>query len=48
MGYLFAAYAVFWVLTFIFVFGIASRQRKLEKEMEALRTALERKKQQGS
>jgi len=35
-------------LPFIFVFGIASRQRKLEKEVEALRTALERKKQQGS
>lgn len=42
MVYLFAAYAVFWALTFIFVFTIASRQKRLEKEIEALRSALER------
>jgi CcmD family protein len=42
MGYLFAAYAVFWALTFVFVFSIASRQKRLEKEIEALRRALER------
>lgn len=45
MGYLFAAYAVFWALTFSFVFSIASRQKRLEKEIEALRRALEREKQ---
>jgi CcmD family protein len=45
MGYLFAAYAVFWALTFIFVFSIASRQKRLEKEIEALRRALEREEQ---
>jgi CcmD family protein len=45
MGYLFAAYAVFWALTFLFVFSIASRQKRLEKEIEALRRALEREKQ---
>ena len=42
MTYLFAAYAVFWALTFVYVFGIGSRQRKLEKEVEALRRALRR------
>ena len=42
MGYLFAAYAVFWALTFIFVFTIASRQKRLQKEMEALKKALDR------
>jgi CcmD family protein len=42
MTYLFAAYAVFWALTFIFVFTIASRQKRLENEIEALRSALER------
>ena len=41
MGYLFAAYSVFWALTFIFVFSIASRQKKLEKEIETLKKALE-------
>ena len=41
MVYLFAAYAVFWVLTFIYIFSIASRQKRLEKEIEALRRALQ-------
>ncbi|MGB3903850.1 MAG: CcmD family protein [Anaerolineae bacterium] len=40
MGYLFAAYAVFWGLTFAYVFTIASRQKRLENEIEALRRAL--------
>ena len=42
MGYLFAAYGVFWALTFIFVFTIASRQKRLQKEVEALRKELDR------
>jgi len=41
MVYLFAAYAVFWAITFIFVFSIASRQKRLEKEIEALKRALD-------
>jgi CcmD family protein len=40
MGYLLAAYAVFWGLTFAYVFTIASRQKRLENEIEALRRAL--------
>jgi CcmD family protein len=39
--YLFAAYAVFWALTFAFVFNIARRQKGLQREMESLRRALE-------
>jgi CcmD family protein len=42
MIYLFAAYAVFWALTFVFLFTIASRQKRLENQIEALRSALER------
>ena len=41
MGYLFAAYAVFWALTFAYVFTIASRQKRLEREIEVLTRALE-------
>jgi CcmD family protein len=41
MSYLFAAYAVFWGLTFIYVYSIGSRQKSLEKEIEALKRALE-------
>ncbi len=40
MGYLFAGYAVFWGFTFIYVFSIASRQRNLAREIEALNRAL--------
>lgn len=40
--YLFAAYAVFWVLTFAYVFVIASRQKRLQNEVENLRRALEK------
>jgi CcmD family protein len=39
--YIFAAYAVFWVLTFVFVFSIARRQKGLQREIESLRRALE-------
>ena len=40
MYYLFAAYAVFWGLTFAYVFTIASRQKRLEKEIETLSRSL--------
>jgi CcmD family protein len=37
MWYLFAAYAVFWGLTFAYVFTVASRQKRLEREIDTLR-----------
>ena len=40
MYYLFAAYAVFWGLTFAYVFTITSRQKRLEKEIETLSRSL--------
>ena len=39
--YLVAAYAVFWALTFVLVFSIWTRQRRLEREIEALEARLE-------
>lgn len=39
--YLFAAYAVFWALTFVFVFNLARRQKSLQREIESLKRALE-------
>jgi CcmD family protein len=41
MTYLFAAYAVFWGLTFAYVFTIASRQKRLEHEIKALRESIQ-------
>ena len=40
MSYLVAAYAVFWGLTFVYVFSIANRQRNLAREIEAVKKAL--------
>ncbi len=39
--YIFAAYAVFWVLTFVFIFNLARRQKGLQREIESLKRALE-------
>jgi CcmD family protein len=36
MIYLAAGYAVFWIVTFVFVYSIVSRQRNLEKEVAML------------
>lgn len=41
MIYLFAAYAVFWVMTFGLVFSIFARQRTAEQELSALETIVE-------
>jgi CcmD family protein len=41
VGYLVAAYAVFWALTFLYVFSIARRQKGLEREIQALKQILE-------
>ena len=38
--YLVAAYAVFWALTFVLVFSIWARQRRLEREIETLEARL--------
>ena len=38
--YLVAAYAVFWALTFVLVFSVWARQRRLEREIAALQASL--------
>lgn len=40
--YLVAAYAVFWVFTFVFVFSLWARQRRLERDIAALEERLDR------
>ena len=41
LEYLLSAYAVFWALTFMLVFSIWVRQRRLEQEIVALAARLE-------
>ena len=40
MTYLAAAYAVFWGVTFLYVFSIASRQRRLQREIDVLKESV--------
>lgn len=46
MGYLVAAYAVFWAVTFVLVFSISARQRRLQQELDALEQAQTRRDQE--
>lgn len=42
MGYLIAAYAVIWIVTFIYLLSIGARQRRLAAEVEDLWAELEK------
>ncbi len=44
MSYLFAAYTVTWILLFLYLMGIASKQKKLDAELATLRELIEQKK----
>ncbi len=41
MIYLAAGYVVFWIVTFVFVFSLVSRQRKLQQELVTLEQLIE-------
>ena len=41
MGYLVAAYAVLWAVSFGLVFSMVLRQRRLDSELQALRVIVE-------
>ncbi len=47
MTYLVAAYALFWGLTFVLVFSIWVRQRRLEQELARLEEQLRRSRMEG-
>ncbi len=44
VSFLIPAYIVFWLITFLYVFSIRSRQKNLEKDVETLRMLVEKKK----
>ncbi len=46
--FLIPAYAIFWLITFLYVFSVRSRQKNLEKDIETLRLLVEKKKESGS
>ena len=41
MGYMVAAYAVLWAISFGLVFSILLRQRRLDSELQALRVLVD-------
>jgi CcmD family protein len=41
MAFMIAAYVVFWLVTFVFVFSIFSRQRTLQRDLELMEQLLE-------
>ena len=42
-GYLFAAFTIVWAVTFAYVLLLFGRQRKLRREIDTLKRALEEK-----
>ena len=47
VSFLIPAYVIFWLLTFLYVFSVRSRQKNLEKDIETLRLLVEKKKETG-
>ena len=47
MTFMIAAYVVIWLVTFLFVFSIYSRQRSLRREVELMEQLLESQEEQG-
>ncbi|MFH1429608.1 MAG: CcmD family protein [Candidatus Margulisiibacteriota bacterium] len=43
-GYLFAAFAIVWVIIFAYIFILHNKQRSLSRRIETLRAASEEKK----
>jgi CcmD family protein len=47
VSFLIPAYAIFWLVTFLYTLTIRTRQKNLEKDVETLRLLVEKKKAQG-
>jgi hypothetical protein len=41
MGFMIAAYAVFWIVTFLLIFSIFNRQRNLRRDLEMVEQLVE-------
>ena len=46
--FLIPAYMVFWLITFLYIFSVRTRQKNLEKDIETLRLLAAKKKDGGS
>lgn len=46
--FLIPAYMLFWLITFLYIFSVRTRQKNLEKDIETLRLLAAKKKDGGS
>ena len=42
LSYLFAAFAAIWIVIFVYVLLIQNKQRRLQKQIDALRESIEK------
>jgi CcmD family protein len=47
VSFLIPAYLIFWLVTFLYVWSIRSRQKNLEKDIQVLQKVIEKKKDSG-
>jgi hypothetical protein len=47
MAFMIAAYAVFWIVTFLLVFSVFNRQRNLRRDLEMVEQLVESQEQQS-
>ena len=47
VGFLIPAYIIFWLIVFVYVFSLRSRQRNLERDLDALKRILEKRQSGG-
>jgi hypothetical protein len=47
MTFMIAAYAVFWIVTFLLIFSIFNRQRNLRRDLEMVEQLVDSQEQQG-
>jgi CcmD family protein len=46
LSYLFWAHVIFWILLFLYIFNLVGKNKKLQKELEALQNSINKTKEE--
>ena len=46
LSYLFWAHVIFWILLFLYIFNLVEKNKKLQKELEALKNSINKTKEE--
>jgi len=46
LSYLFWAHVIFWILLFLYIFNLVGKNKKLQKELEALKNSINKTKEE--